>query len=179
MNIQKLKFLLILVHLLGTLCILKLEVFAEDINKTLILDSAEKLFISLKERHYKTAWELLSEKSRQTIIDDVYRALKNSGITIEKEEIIRDFNTNGVMFNNYWNAFLNNFDPDIALNERVWEFEKIESDHAIILLKNRAVITKLQMYKENSQWRVGLVETFWMSKTMKIIKYLQSLFLSR
>jgi hypothetical protein len=179
--VRYLVLLLIYAYLLSSVYIIKLpDVFAEDINKTkaLILESAEKLFISLKEKNYKTVWELLSEKSRQTIIDDIYRALKNSGTNIEKKDILRDFNSNGVMFNNYWNAFLNNFDPNIVLNERIWEFEKIESDHAIILLKNRAV-TKLQMYKENSQWRVGLVETFWMSKTMKIIKYLQSLFLGR
>jgi len=142
---------------------------------SLILGPAEEFFISLKDRKYQTAWVLLSEKSHRTIINDIYRNSRDQGIEIKKEDIEKDFNSNGMIFNNYWNAFMVNFDPDVVLNKRVWEFEKIESDHAVILLKKKAV-TKLQMYKENNQWRVGLVETFWTRKPVKIIHYMQSLF---
>ena len=37
-----------------------------------VLDSAETFFISLKERKYGTAWDLLSERSQKRIINDVY-----------------------------------------------------------------------------------------------------------
>ncbi len=152
--------------------------YAENItdSEALILDSAEKFFISLKESNYKAAWDLLTEKSHKTIIDDVYTASKKIGVEIREEDIIEDFNSNGIMSNNYWKAILNNFNPDIVLNERVWEFEKIEPDHAIILLKNKnGIATKLQIFNKNRQWKVGFVETFWQGKTIKIINYLNSL----
>lgn len=154
------------------------DVFAGDIDKTeaLILESAEKFFISLKERNYKTAWGLISEKSQKTIIDDIYNASRKRGADIEKENIIMDFNRNGIIFNNYWDAFLNNFDPDVVLNERVWELEGVKTDYSVILLKNKNKNpTRLQMYKENDYWKVGFVETFWPGKTREIISYLSSL----
>ncbi len=178
-NIFNLGFFLICAALLVTpIFILNTPpVYAEDTSKSEapILDSAEKFFIFLKEGTYKNAWELLSEKSQRTIINDVYKASHKKGVDIKKEEILKDFNSNGVIFNNYWSAFLNNFDPDIVLNERVWEFEKIEPESAVILLKHKS-ITKLQMYKENNTWKVGFVETFWKGKIMKFIAYLNSLF---
>jgi len=154
------------------------DVYAEDTSKTetLILDSAEKFFISLKKGNFKTAWELLSEKSHKTIIDDVYNASKKIGVEIKKEDIIKDFNSNGAIFNNYWKAFLNNFNPDIALKDRIWELEEIKLDYAVILLKKNEVVTELQMYNEKSQWKVGFVETFWEGKAMKIINFMSSLF---
>lgn len=139
-----------------------------------ILDSAEKFFISLKEREYKSAWDLLSEHSHETIINDIYKTSKGNGIDIREADIITDFNHKGLISSNYWNAFTGRFDPDIVLNERVWEFGKIESDHAVILFKGKAV-TELQMYKENNQWKVGLVETFWTRKPLNFIKQVQSL----
>ena len=149
---------------------------SRDKTETLILDSAEKFFISLKQGNLKTAWELLSEKSHKMIIDDVYTASKEAGIEIKKEDIIKDFNSNGAIFNNYWKAFLNNFNPDIVLKDRIWELEEIKLDYAVILLKKDEVVTELQMYNENSQWKVGFVETFWEGKAMKIINFMSSLF---
>jgi hypothetical protein len=143
-----------------------------------ILDSAEGFFIFLKQGEYMAAWELLSEKSQKTIINDIYRSSKNNGMEMKKGDIIRDIDNNGLIFNNYWKGFMLNFDPDVVLNDRVWEFENIESDHAVILLKKRA-ITKLHMYKEDEHWRVGLIETFWTRKPLKFIKYMNSLFSNR
>lgn len=124
------------------------------------------------------AWELLTEKSQQTIINDIYKSSKNNGIEMKKEDISRDVGNNGLIFNNFWNGFMNNFDPDVVLNDRVWEFEKAGPDHAVILLKKRAV-TRLHMYKEHDQWKVGLVETFWTRKPLKFIQYVHSLFSDR
>ena len=110
------------------------------------------------------------------IINDVYTASKKAGIEIKEEDIIKDFNSNGAIFNNYWKAVLNNFNPDIVLKDRIWELEEIKLDYAVILLKKDEVVTKLQMYNENSQWKVGFVETFWEGKAMKIINSMSSLF---
>ncbi len=150
---------------------------AEDHVKSipLILDSAENFFIFLNERNYKAAWELLTKKSHQTIIDDIYRISAEKGVDIKKENISKYIHNNGILFNGYWDAFMANFDPVAVLNDRVWEFEKIETSHAVILLKKRS-ITKLHMYKEGNQWKVGLVETFWMRKYLNGIKRIQLLF---
>jgi len=154
------------------------DAYAEDASESesLILEAGERFFISLQKGDYKIAWKLLSEKSHKTIIRDVYDASQKAGVKIKKEDIIDDFNNGGVICNSYWRAVLDNFDPSVVLNERVWEFEKIEPNHAIILLKEKSV-TKLQMYKEDNQWKVGFIETFWTAKAMKIIRYLNSMFL--
>jgi hypothetical protein len=146
-----------------------------DDQEALILNSAEMFFVSLKEGNYKTSWELLSEKSQKTIVNDVYDSSKKMEVDIEKEDIIRDFDENGTIAQNYWNALASNFNPEIVLEERVWEFETIQSDYAAILLKNGAS-TKLHLYHEYNQWKVGFVETFWEKKTMKILKKLLSWF---
>ncbi len=152
-------------------------VYAEDHSKSipLILQSAEKYFIFLDERNFRAAWELMTEKSRQTIINDIYEISADRGVDISKEDISNNVSSNGIIFNSYWQAFMTNFDPDVILNDRVWEFETIESDHAVILLKKMNV-TKLKMYKESNQWKVGLVETFWTRRHLKIISRIQSLF---
>lgn len=144
----------------------------------MILDSAEKFFISLKERNYGTAWELLSERSHRTIINEVYDSARGRGVKIKKANIARDFDGSGVIFNNYWNSFMLNFDPDIVLNERVWEFEKIRQDSAVILLKGKG-ITRLKMFRESGWWKVGFVETFWPGRRGKITEYLRNLFINK
>ena len=140
----------------------------------LILDPAEDFFVSLRNREFKTVWDLLSKKSRDTIIDDVHKHSIERGIGIKKVDIMRDFQDSGIIFKHYWNAFIMNFDPDIVLNERVWEFEKIKSDQAVILLK-ASIVTKLHMYKEENHWKVGLVESFWAGRNIKAIKFMHSL----
>lgn len=142
-------------------------------SESLILEAGEEFFISLQKGDYKSAWELLSKKSYETIIGDIYDASQKAGVKIKKEDIMDDFSNNGVICNSYWKAVLDNFDPSVVLNERVWEFEKVGSSAAVIKLKEKAV-TKLRMYKENNQWKVGFIETFWPTKTMKVIHYLNS-----
>ncbi len=146
---------------------------ANDIDKSkiIILETAEKLFISLKERRFTAAWDLLTEKSHNTIINDVYNNSIEKGIEINKQNIINDFNNNGVIFNNYWEGFLNTFDPDIVLYKRVWEFGEVTSDKAVILLKGK-VVTKLEMFKEKDIWKTGLVESFWKERDLKILPYI-------
>jgi len=129
-----------------------------------ILDSAETFFISLKERKYGTAWNLLSERSHSAIITDVYKVSKKSGENIPHEDIKKDFEGRGLIFNSYWNAFSNskNFDPDMVLEESRWEIGFIEENKAeiIILHKIAKHPASLQMFRENGAWKVGFSETF-------------------
>jgi ABC-type Fe3+-hydroxamate transport system substrate-binding protein len=140
----------------------------EDPDKTLalVLDSAEKFFISLEERKYTISWELLSEKSHDTIITDVYKNSKKMNKNIKREDIVNDFKRKGVMFKSYWNAFSGNFDSNIILEDSRWEIGYILEDKAEILItyKKSDQPARLKMLKENNAWKIGLVETFWTRK---------------
>lgn len=131
-----------------------------------IVDSAEKFFISLKKRDYKTAWELLSEESAETIINDIHEISKKMGGEIKKEDITKDFNSNGAMFNSYWDNYLENFDPDMALEQSTWEIGSVKKNRAEIFLlyKKSHNPARLKMFKQDGAWKVGLVETFWKRK---------------
>lgn len=131
--------------------------------EAIILDSAEKFFLSLKEGNYRMAWGLLSEKSHKTIIEDVYNAEKKINPEIKKEEVIQDFENSGKMFDIYWRNYLKNFDPDLALKKSVWKMGEVKSDKAVIILYIEGD-AELKMYKEDGKWRVGLVESFWTRK---------------
>ena len=127
-----------------------------------ILDTAEKFFISLKQRQYSVVWDLLSTKSHKTIINDIYKASKKLGENLEKTTIKNDFKKRGVHSNSYWDAILTEFDPDIILEDSRWEMGPVNKDKAEIILlhkksKNPAI---LQMFKENEGWKVGFSESF-------------------
>ncbi|MBI4839008.1 MAG: hypothetical protein HY806_07725 [Nitrospirae bacterium] len=133
-----------------------------DNNETeaLIISSAESFFISLKERDFKAAWGLLSEKSRKTIMDEEYGILKGK---INKDDLIKDFNRGGERFLYYWNTYVENFDPDLALKKAVWKMGEIKDDKAVIILHVQGD-AELMMFKQDGRWRVGLVESFWTRK---------------
>jgi hypothetical protein len=136
-----------------------------------ILKSAETFFISLRDNEYGTAWNLLSEKSHNVIIDDVYKASRKSNEDINKEDIIKDFNSRGMMSENYWNSFLRTFDADMILERSQWEMGFLRKDKAEIIItynKSRRPAT-LKMHKEKNTWKVGLVETFWPRKALKLL----------
>ncbi|MBI5188644.1 MAG: hypothetical protein HZA07_06200 [Nitrospirae bacterium] len=137
-----------------------------DKSEAEVLDSAERFFINLKERKYTDAWNTLTEESRFTIIDDVYKSIKKAGGDIEKEIVATDFSNSGTIFKTYWDAFLDNFNPDLVLKESKWEIKDIENDKAIIILKyiKSEAIAELKLHKENGKWRVGLIESFWTMK---------------
>lgn len=136
-----------------------------------ILDSAESFFISLKTGDYKTSWRLLSQRSRETIVKDVYKATGKMGISITAQEIRSDFENSGMIANSYWKAAFNDtFDPDIILKESKWEMGKISKDQAEILITHikarHSAPAHLKVLKENGAWTVGLVETFWVRKLL-------------
>ena len=127
-----------------------------------ILDSAEKFFLSLNERDFEIAWNILSERSRQKIVNDVYETSVKIGGTLNREDIIGDFDRRGVMFTNYWKSFLRKFDTDIVLEQSLWKMGTIKETKAEIIIQYNKFSnpTILRMMKENDQWKVGLIETF-------------------
>jgi len=127
-----------------------------------ILDSAETFFLSLKERDFETAWNTLSERSRESIIHDVYEASVRIGGTLRREDSIRDFERRGIIFRNYWASFLRTFDTDIVLEQSLWEMGIIKETKAEIIIQYNKFSnpTTLRMLKEGEAWKVGLNETF-------------------
>jgi regulatory protein YycI of two-component signal transduction system YycFG len=144
------------------------ESHAEENYKTTaaILDTAEMFFISLKEKKYGMVWALLSEKSCRTIITDIYKASKENGEDLKKEDIKSDFDKKGIISNTYWDSFLQDFDPDMVLEESSWEMGPVNKDKAkiIILHKKSEHPAILQMFKENGVWKFGFSETFGVRK---------------
>lgn len=133
-----------------------------------VLDSAEQFFLSLKNRNLELVWHLLTIKSRETIISDVYKASRKMGGEITREEIGKDFENGGVVSSNYWNAFLNTFDPDMILEESRWEIGPVKDNKAEVVITHRKSRDPaiLRVFREDNIWRVGLVETFWTRKSL-------------
>ncbi len=136
------------------------SVYAEDHVVDNILTSAESLFKSMKEKNYTQIWELLTTKSKNTIVEDVYKKDKEK---ISKKEIYKDFDTGGPIAQAYWDGFIANFNPDTVLEHSRWKMGPIKSDRAeiIIIYKKSENPADLKMFKEDGSWKVGLVETFW------------------
>lgn len=141
-----------------------------DINT--LLYSAENFFLSIKESVFETSWDLLSDKSKNKIISEIYDRTRDNGFEIEKDDIRRSFQQKGIMARNFWNAARTRFDPDIVLEESQWEIGFIKNRKAEIIIthKKSSRPSQLKMFKESGTWKVGLVETFWPRR------YLESLF---
>lgn len=139
-----------------------------------ILSSAENFFIYLKEGEYDAAWDLLSENSHEVIISDLYEVTRKLNGNINREDIIKDFNSRGRMFTNYWNSFHRSFDTDMILEHSEWEMGFIRKDEAeiIITYNNSQWPTVLKMCKEQDLWRVGLAETFWQRKALNLLHFI-------
>ena len=131
-----------------------------------VLASAESFFRSLKSGSYGQAWSLLSVKSRETIIDDIYRGSKSSGTEYAKQQIAGDMKAGGMIAGSYWKGVLQSFDPNAVLEESRWEAGSVRSDRAQLLIthKKSKSPAQLQMFNEGGLWKVGLVESFWTMK---------------
>ena len=163
------KKLTIIAVILGVLGCFSLTALAVDrnIEEGNILSSAESLFKSMKDRNYRAIWNLLSVKSRDAIVGDVYDECAKSGC--RKEEINRDFVAGGPISKAYWDSYLVEFDPDLVLEHSRWEMGAVEDKIALIILqyKKSKKPAILQMYKEEDTWKVGLEETFSPRKLLK------------
>lgn len=131
-----------------------------------VLTSAETFFKALKDKKYVQTWSLLSAKSKDTIINDIYRETGSSGMVYTKEQIASDMNAGGMIAAGYWKGILESFDPRIVLENSQWDIGYIREREAEIKItqKKSTNPARLQMFKENGGWKVGLVETFWSRK---------------
>ncbi len=120
----------------------------------------------MQKKDYAQIWGSLSQKSRDTIVQDTYKALKPNAGDNTEESIGKDFTGSGSLSRAYWNAFLNKFDPIMILEQSRWEMESIKSDKAEIkiIYKKAQSPAILQMFKEDGMWKVGLTESFWTRK---------------
>jgi hypothetical protein len=139
----------------------------DDVQTVPILDSADSFFRALKARDYVTAWSKLSALSRKTIVQEVVKWTKNDRQPVLSPELIqKDFSEGGPSAQSYWNAFLVDFDPDSVLEQSTWEMGMVKGQSAEIslLYKKAQGPAKLKMFNENGQWKVGLAETFKITK---------------
>lgn len=127
-----------------------------------ILSAADSLFVFMKNKNYKTIWSVLSKKSQATIVNDVRKEYKKSGLEKSNEELFNDFMSGGYNAKAYWDNFLSVFNPDIVLERCEWKIGEIEKDKAEIILQYRKSEKPaiLKMFKEDSEWKVGLDESF-------------------
>ncbi len=106
-------------------------------------------------------------KSRETIVNDTLKNLHKKGFNAyTKEQLVAEFSSGADLSKAYWEAFLNNFDPDMVLLESKWQMGPIKKDNADVIIsykksENPAV---LKMFREEGSWKLGLVETFWLRR---------------
>lgn len=133
---------------------------ADEENK--ILSAAENVFVQMKNKNYVAIWEGLSNKTKEIIVNDVHKTAKKMKIEIAKDELMKDFSTNGPNAKAYWDSYLNVFDPVMALEQCKWYMGKVKSDTAeiYVLKKDSERPALLKLYKENGAWKLGLEESF-------------------
>lgn len=144
-------------------------VFAVGPEQTVadILNSTESFFRAMKDQDRPAAWRSLTETSRTAIVDDTYRSLAKTVIPPpSREEVRRDFDSDGPLARGYWSGFFKRFNPEMALSHSLWEMGPIEGDQAEVRMtyetSDRPAVVRL--FRENGSWKVGLVETFWLRK---------------
>jgi hypothetical protein len=137
----------------------------------------------MKVRDYPAIFAALSAKSRETIVAETSSALAaapkqappGKPTVVETpsapakapppdpEAVRSDFVAGGPIARDYWDSFLRRFDPDAALEHSRWEIGSVGKDRAEILLTHRGAThpATLKMFREDGDWKAGLVETFW------------------
>jgi hypothetical protein len=133
-----------------------------------VLDSAESLFKMMKAKNYKNIWGCLSTGSKSVIASDTYKAVSKSGaasnsdVQYSKDSVAQDFESGGPLSKAYWDAYVDNFNPDMVLEESKWSMGDIKKGRAEIIIqyKKGESPVHLLMVMENGKWKVGLMETF-------------------
>lgn len=142
------------------------DISFSDKRQDEVLNAVEGFFVALRERRFADAWELLTDRTKETIIDEVYRDINKTKTKIGREVIKEEFDIKGELFHIYWDTFMKNFDPDAILEQSVWNMPEIKTDKAVIITRHKKseYPSELKAYRENGKWRFGLVESFWTRK---------------
>ncbi len=155
----------IAVFLLFTCLLSYSELFAKSASEeeiSNVLTSAESLFKAMKEKQYPEIWQLITSKTKKSIVDAIYKELKKAGKDVLKEKIELDCQNGDALAREYWDGYLSVFDPEMVLQHSKWTFGKIENNQAEIkiLFKKSAHPAILKLFRENNTWKVGINETF-------------------
>ncbi len=134
----------------------------KDIETGLILSSAETLFKAMKAKDYPLIWTLLSQRSKDMIVASISRAEKQKNVEHKESDISNDLSSGESLAKSYWDAYVNQFDARLVLDESRWEIGEIKDTSATIRLYYRKseVPTVLRMLKEKGKWVTGLMETW-------------------
>ncbi|MEM3845192.1 MAG: hypothetical protein QXU98_05770 [Candidatus Parvarchaeota archaeon] len=128
-----------------------------------VLNTANAFFEKMQKHDFADLWNFLSNKSKDKIVTNVYKNLLKSKIQGYSENQIRqDFKNDGPIAQSFWTGYLKTFNPNMVLNESVWEKVEFDGKKAKIVIKYKKASEPfyLQMVKENGDWKVGLIETF-------------------
>ena len=127
-----------------------------------VLEAAESLFKAMKARNYPETWDMLTLKSRESILDDVHKAIAKEGANISRDDLRADFTSGGPYATAYWGAYMDVFDPDSVLEHSKWDKVKANKNDAEVVLhhKKSEHPAILKLFKEDGAWKVGLEETF-------------------
>lgn len=136
---------------------------AQDSNS--IIEVAETFFTSLQRKDFQKVWDCLTEKSKNRLIADILKYYKDSNFDL-RSTLESEFKTGSGASIQFWENYIFNFDPNMALKESKWEIGKITGGYGELLLthKNSQRPAILRFYKEANQWKFGLVESFWTRK---------------
>ena len=137
-----------------------------------VVETAESFFVDLKERSFDSVWESLSSRSRERIVDDVFRSAKRGSRTLAKSDVEDDFASGGLLFMSYWNSFRAGIDVDSVLDHDIWKVESIDNKEAVvnIIHPESKGLTRFKLFREQGRWKVGLVETFWPNRARKVLE---------
>jgi len=124
---------------------------------------AKEFFAAIEKRDYAGVWEGITAKSREGIVDAIYKEQKEIAESATREKIREDLDTCGVMCKSFWNAYFATFDPEGTLKDSRWDFGFIKKKKAEIWITAPRADrpAKLKLFREEGKWKVGLMETFW------------------
>jgi hypothetical protein len=127
-----------------------------------ILIAAESTFKAMKKKDYPKIWALLTNTSKDTIVDDIVKEESKRDRQYSREAVHNDLTAGGGLAKVYWNNYLAVFNPDIVLEQSKWQMGKVAKGKAVIIIKYKKSDrpAELQVLKENGVWKVGLEETF-------------------
>lgn len=144
-----------------TFCLSVVGVSVRGIDdEYMVVETAERFFNALHEGRYGEAWDLLTPKSQEIIVERVYKALQKAGISLSQEEVRRDFEARGDLFHAYWREFTKAFKPELVLEQCRWEIKGIKRKKEANLLLNCKVARPLKLFHLEGGWRVAFEESF-------------------
>lgn len=139
--------------------------YSQREKEDVVLNKADECFQAMQNEDFVKVWSLLSLKSKLQIVDSVYKSLLKANIkTYTRKDLEGDFDRGGPISKSFWSGYLKTFSPKMVLDESVWQKVDFDGNKAKIVIKYKKATAPfdLKMYKEDGEWKVGLIETFGM-----------------